>query len=89
MHICSADGLGVPSTYAESFDYLERERIVGSALSDDLRAMARFRNLIVHAYADVDIARVYEILTTRLKDFSRYVVTIENYLGESGGDQPA
>ena len=85
MHICSADGLGVPSTYAESFDYLERERIVDSSLSDDLRAMARFRNLVVHAYADVDIARVYEILTTRVKDFSRYVVTIENYLGESGG----
>ncbi len=83
MHICSADGLGVPSTYAESFDYLERERIVDSSLSDDLRAMARFRNLVVHAYADVE--RVYEILTTRLKDFSRYVVTIENYLGESGG----
>ena len=84
MHICAADGLGVPSTYAESFDYLEKERIVDPSLGDDLRAMARFRNLVVHAYADVDIARVYEILTTRLEDFSRYLIAIEEYLGEPG-----
>jgi uncharacterized protein YutE (UPF0331/DUF86 family) len=84
MHICSADGLGVPSTYAESFDYLERERIVDASLSDDLRAMARFRNLVVHAYADVDMQRVYDILTTRTKDFLSYIVTIERYLGEPG-----
>jgi len=85
MHICSADGLGVPSTYAESFDYLERERIVDPSLGGDLRAMARFRNLVVHAYADVDIARVYEILTTRLEDFSRYLLAIEEYLGNPNG----
>jgi uncharacterized protein YutE (UPF0331/DUF86 family) len=85
MHICSADGLGVPSTYAEAFVYLEREKILDSSLGDDLRAMARFRNLVVHAYADVDIARVYEILTTRVKDFSRYLVAIEQYLGEPDG----
>lgn len=85
MHICSADGLGVPSTYAEAFVYLEREKILDSALGDDLRAMARFRNLVVHAYADVDMTRVYEILTTRVKDFSRYLVAIEEYLGEPGG----
>ena len=84
MHICSADGLGVPSTYAEVFVYLEREKILDSALGDDLRAMARFRNLVVHAYADVDVTRVYEILTTGVKDFSRYLVAIEVYLGEPG-----
>lgn len=85
MHICSADGLGVPSSYAEAFVYLQREKILDSALGDDLRAMARFRNLVVHAYADVDMTRVYEILTTRVKDFSRYLVAIEEYLGEPGG----
>jgi uncharacterized protein YutE (UPF0331/DUF86 family) len=85
MHICSADGLGVPSTYAEAFVYLERENILDSALGDDLRAMARFRNLVVHAYADVDPGRVYEILTTRVKNFSRYLVAIEKYLGEPSG----
>lgn len=79
-HICAADGLGVPSTYAETFDHLEKEQVVDAQLATDLRAMARFRNRIVHFYWDVDGAQVYEILTGRLKDFGKYVRAVEAYL---------
>ena len=38
--ICTADNLGVPSSYAETFDLLERAGIVDRALAEDLRRMA-------------------------------------------------
>jgi uncharacterized protein YutE (UPF0331/DUF86 family) len=79
-HICSADGLGVPSSYAEAFDLLERAGVVDPQLANDLRAMARFRNRIVHFYWEMDMKEVYRILSESLGDFDRYLVEIEKYL---------
>ena len=79
-HICAADNLGMPSSYAEAFDLLENARVVDRALADDLRRMARFLNRIVHFYAQIDLGLVYRLLQDRLGDFDRYLVAIERYL---------
>jgi len=79
-HICAADNLGMPSSYAEAFDLLENARVVDRALADDLRRMARFPNRIVHFYAQIDLGLVYRLLQDRLRDFDRYLVAIEQYL---------
>lgn len=81
-HICAADGLGTPSSYAEAFDLLEKATIVDAALAADLRRMARFQNRIVHLYADVDLGAVYRLLQERLGDFDRYLAALERYLGQ-------
>jgi uncharacterized protein YutE (UPF0331/DUF86 family) len=83
-HISAADGLGTPSSYTEAFDLLERAGILDAGLADDLRRMARFRNRIVHLYAQVDLPTVYRLLADRLGDFDRYLVAIEAYLGGTG-----
>ena len=80
-HICAADALGVPTSYAEAFGLLERKGILDPPLAEDLKRMARFRNRIVHFYAEVDPARVYRILQDRLGDLDRYLLAIERYLG--------
>ena len=80
-HICAADNLGIPSSYAEAFDLIQNAGIVESALADDLRGMARFRNRIVHFYGQIDLPRVFRLLQDRLTDFDRYLVAIERYLG--------
>ena len=79
-HICAADDLGVPGSYAEAFDLLEKAGIIDGPLADDLRRMARFRNRIVHLYAQVDLPTVYHLLQERLGDFDRYLIAIERYL---------
>jgi uncharacterized protein YutE (UPF0331/DUF86 family) len=79
-HICAADDFGVPTSYAEAFDLLQRAGIVDAALTQELRAMARFRNRIVHFYGQVDLALVYRILQDRPVDFDRYLSAIEGYL---------
>lgn len=81
-HICSADDLGVPATYAETFDLLERGGVLNADLAKALRNMARFRNRMVHFYWEMDIEQVYEILVGRLADFDRYLAAIDGYLGE-------
>lgn len=79
-HICAADALGVPSSYAETFDLLERAGVVDGALAARLRGMARFRNRIVHFYWEVDLDEVYRVLTAELGDFGDYLAAIERYL---------
>jgi hypothetical protein len=53
----------------------------------DLRRMARFRNRIVHLYAQVDLPTVYRLLQERLADFDRYLIAIERYLPASRGPE--
>jgi uncharacterized protein YutE (UPF0331/DUF86 family) len=86
-HICAADDLGVPGSYAEAFDLLEKAGIIDATLADDLRRMARFRNRIVHLYGEIDIRTVYRLLQDRLDDFDRYLAAIERYLTPPGKAQ--
>jgi len=85
-HICSADDLGIPASYAEAFDLLESGGVLGPDLAGDLRRMARFRNRIVHFYGTVDLGTVYAVMQARLADFDRYLAAIERYL--AAGDAP-
>ncbi len=80
-HICAADGLGIPTSHAEAFDLLQRAGLVDASLVEDLRAMARLRNRIVHLYGDVDLRLIYRLLQERLGDFDRYLAAVERYLG--------
>jgi len=79
-HICVADNLGIPSSYVDAFDMLEKASIVDGTLAEELRGMARFRNRIVHFYGEIDLRRVYRLLQSHLADFDRYLVAIERYL---------
>jgi uncharacterized protein YutE (UPF0331/DUF86 family) len=42
--------------------------------------MARFRNVLVHEYVEVDDAIVYRTLTSHLSDFDAYAQAIRAYL---------
>lgn len=79
-HICSADALGIPGSYAETFDLLEQGAVVSTELATELRGMARFRNRIVHFYWEVDLGEVFLILKDHLGDLDAYLVAIEHYL---------
>jgi uncharacterized protein YutE (UPF0331/DUF86 family) len=52
---------------------LRDEGSVDEELAERLVAMARFRNLLVHAYADVDEDRVLRILHTSLSYLYEFV----------------
>lgn len=62
-----------PGTLAGLFDTLAEQGVVDRDLAQRLAAMARFRNLLVHRYADLDMARFWEIATGDLHDIDAFL----------------
>jgi uncharacterized protein YutE (UPF0331/DUF86 family) len=79
-HIVSEEGFRYPEDNKDVFQILAEEGIVSQALLPALLNMARFRNLVVHNYAEIDDAQVYAILKRNLADFDAYARAIVSYL---------
>jgi uncharacterized protein YutE (UPF0331/DUF86 family) len=62
----------VPDDYAGCFQSLERGGIIPSDLSTRLQQMARFRNLLVHVYWQIDYGRVFDLIEQDLDDLRRF-----------------
>jgi uncharacterized protein YutE (UPF0331/DUF86 family) len=71
-HIIGSEGLRAADDFADSFAALGEAGWLPVESVPDLQDMARFRNLLVHGYADVDDKRVGEILRTRLGDLRSF-----------------
>lgn len=65
--------LGIPADEGDIFERLFKNKIISAELRDILRSMKGFRNILVHNYAGIDNAIVYEIATSRLTDFERFI----------------
>jgi uncharacterized protein YutE (UPF0331/DUF86 family) len=48
--------------------------------SDRLVQMAKFRNLLIHLYWEVDNERVYQILVENLDDIDRFLKAVGTFL---------
>ena len=73
QHILASEAEAVPATFAEVFEELGRAGWIPDDLATSLASLARFRNLLVHGYADVDDDRVVQILTgEHLRDLARF-----------------
>lgn len=72
-HIVSDDPLGEPETNEELFTLLERNGWIAPGLAAELRSMARFRNLLVHDYARIDLEKVEDIVRNHLAGLEAFV----------------
>lgn len=75
-HIVSDDRLGEPQTNEELFTLLERHGWIAPELAAELRSMARFRNLLVHDYARIDLEKVEDIVRNHLGDLEAFVEAV-------------
>jgi len=73
IHTCSHDALGVPDGPASAVSLLARAGIVDDALAMRLARAAGLRYLLVHQYADLDIARLVEAIGDGLTDLDAFV----------------
>jgi len=71
-HIVARKGGRAPQDYADCFTILAELKVVDSQLASRLRQMARFRNLIVHLYWQVDNRRVYSLIREDLVDLDLF-----------------
>jgi len=75
-HIVADERLGEPQTNQDLFTLLERHGWLDPGLAERLRDMARFRNLLVHGYAGVDLDLVADIIRNDLGDLERFIATV-------------
>lgn len=75
-HIVSDDRLGEPETNAQLFDRLADAGWISGAQRRTLGAMAGFRNILVHGYANVDLAIVREVVENHLGDLEDFVLAV-------------
>lgn len=61
---------------AECFELLGKEKLINEDLSASLRKMARFRNILVHRYWEVDEKKVYQYAKENLEDFEKFIKAI-------------
>ena len=79
-HIVSDRRLGEPNTNQELFDLITRDGWLSSELAEILRAMAGFRNIVVHGYQNVDKGILKDVVENRLDDLVAFVTAIRSRL---------
>ena len=79
-HIVSDRRLGEPASNREMFDLLCRDGWIDDNLRRALSALAGFRNILVHGYAEVDVEIVRDVVEHRLDDLLHYVESLRSRL---------
>lgn len=75
---CVRRGLGSPATYGEAFEKLAQAGLIESALARRLVRAAGFRNVVAHAYAALDMARVYRAAVEGPPDLRAFLAALRD-----------
>ncbi|PZS37238.1 MAG: DUF86 domain-containing protein [Pseudonocardiales bacterium] len=79
-HIIAAEGLSAADTYADVFTSLAEAGIIAAGHVEPLRAMARFRNRLVHLYDETDDAEIVKALQHDLGDLDVFRKQIADFV---------
>jgi uncharacterized protein YutE (UPF0331/DUF86 family) len=78
-HLVAEQGLTKPDDYRGLFTALAQADAIDSSLAERLAAAAGLRNLLVHAYAELDDEKVWEALG-QLDDLRAFAAAVERAL---------
>ncbi|MGQ0652351.1 MAG: type VII toxin-antitoxin system HepT family RNase toxin [Betaproteobacteria bacterium] len=76
VHACSHDSLGVPDGPARAFALLGEHGIIPADLAARLSRAAGLRNLIVHRYTDLDMAKLASVIEAGLGDLDAFAARL-------------
>lgn len=77
-HLIRTKQLGVPQSNRDAFDKLEKDGIISTELSENLKAMAGFRNIAVHDYSNLNLEVVIHIIENKLVNLQKFAQLILN-----------
>ena len=84
LHISARLLKKVPEDYASCFALLASHGMINKNLSDPLGQMARFRNLLLHRYCEIDYARLYNIVAgDDLNDLKEFIRSIKRIIEQT------
>jgi uncharacterized protein YutE (UPF0331/DUF86 family) len=79
-HIVSDNRYGEPNTNRELFELLNNNQWLPNTLTESMRNMAGFRNIIVHGYEKLNLDIVKDIVENKLVDLLEFVSCIRSKL---------
>ncbi len=82
-HIIADRGYRSPEGYADVFTVLYEKGLLPGKLTETMRQIAGFRNILVHEYLEIDNSIVYECLS-HLHDFKSYAAYVVKLLQADG-----
>jgi hypothetical protein len=71
------EGWGTPASLGDTFTFLHQHGVIAPETAAAMRLGTKLRNLIAHAYGDVDPRKLFSAASTGL-------VQIERFLAETG-----
>jgi len=77
-----------PQTQRESFELAMRAGFLPASLATALAPSVGLRNLLVHEYAEIDLARVAGSIAVAVRDYSAYVAEVSRALAQAATDSP-
>ena len=72
--------LPAPVTNKEVFEVLGAQKIITPRLTENFSNLAKFRNVLVHDYVEVDLQKIYNYLQNDLSDFEKYIIAIAKFI---------
>lgn len=72
--------LGIPESDESILDNLNKEGIISDEMTDVLKNMKGFRNILVHRYAYTDDKIAYSVIKENLNDFYKFIDIIEEFI---------
>ncbi len=81
FHIATDEGWGVPASYAEGFELLAKHEVLDLPLARAMTAAAGLRNRIAHAYATVDVDRLWRELPEGLDAIDAFAAKVAQFAG--------
>ena len=67
--VIAKEGLGLPNSYRQSFEILNKHQVIEDKLSSRLVSMVGFRNISVHDYGQIKPEIVRSIVKNHIIDF--------------------
>lgn len=71
-HVIASRGYEAPETYKDGFSILAQHGFVEVELAKRLQSWAGFRNILVHAYADIDHGIAWDSIKNDLGDLRAF-----------------
>jgi uncharacterized protein YutE (UPF0331/DUF86 family) len=79
-HIIADEGWRPVGSLAESFERLAEHDVIEAITADAMRRAVRFRNVVAHGYAGLDIAATHSASTAGLLDLDRFAREVARWL---------
>lgn len=76
-HVIADRGWRTPESYRDAFHVLSEEGVIPVRLAEQMAGWAGLRNILVHAYLDIDHERLHEALRSELEQLANFAAAMQ------------